>query len=311
MYCFVARPPRGVVVAKRADATSQREPLSKALRGRPFDHEEFMEILFPDVIGSGGAPKRIMKRRKGPDGTSIAAEGAEHPGQAIMDLTVDPSLYQTPTHNAAHNPAQQASQPIQIPPPSTSQPLQHPTAAGIPPRAAAASTSALTPPDETPNPASSRKRHAPDSAPQSEKRRRPSRFPPNIYNSTPPTATPNTSLTFAPTTSSAAPPPRAQPLHSAFNTPALPEDWLHTLADALRSRSTPKWPEQAVEILFRDFSEEDPDLQLKIAEKALTDENKAMVFVKSTPELRRHWVRRLREVHLRGLGLGRVGEEAS
>lgn len=83
------------------------------------------------------------------------------------------------------------------------------------------------------------------------------------------------------------------------------------LVEALKARTPPKWPEQAMEILFRDFSDEDADLQLKIAEKALTDENKAMMFVKATPDLRRHWVGRLREVHLRGLGLGRVGEEAS
>lgn len=91
------------------------------------------------------------------------------------------------------------------------------------------------------------------------------------------------------------------------------EDGLLSLADALRSRSPPKWQEQAVEILFRDFEAEDADLQLKIAEKALTDENKAMVFVKMTPALRKHWVGRLREVHQRNLGggLGRVGEEAS
>ena len=51
-----------------ADTDSQKEPLSRALRGRPFDHEDFMEILYPDVIGSGGAPKRIMKPRRRTDG---------------------------------------------------------------------------------------------------------------------------------------------------------------------------------------------------------------------------------------------------
>jgi len=39
------------------------------------------------------------------------------------------------------------------------------------------------------------------------------------------------------------------------------------------------------------------DLQLKIAEKVLTDENKAMVFCKMPGDLRNHWVRRLREMH--------------
>lgn len=59
------------------------------------------------------------------------------------------------------------------------------------------------------------------------------------------------------------------------------------------------WPEQAMDIFFRDFAGEDMDLQLKIAEKVLGDENKAMVFCKMPDALRRHWVKRLREVHNR------------
>ncbi|KAI0127145.1 Myb/SANT-like DNA-binding domain-containing protein [Xylariales sp. AK1849] len=299
----------------------EREPLSKALRGRPFDHEDYMEILFPDVIGSGGAPKRIMKKRRGPDGTPVPMDVPGNPGQAVMDLTIEPSLYtQTPTQNSAQQttPSQHIPQ-LPTPTPNSQHPLPHPTSAGIPPLTSVASTSALTPPDETPHPAHSRKRSAPDSGSASalassfsERRRgRPSRFASSLYNGTPPANTPNpSSLPFPP------PPPlptpaRSHPLHPSFNTPALVEDGLYILADALKARNPPKWPEQAMEIFFRDFSDEDADLQLKIAEKALTDENKAMVFVKSTPELRRHWVGRLREVHLRGLGLGRVGEEAS
>ena len=70
------------------------------------------------------------------------------------------------------------------------------------------------------------------------------------------------------------------------------------LADAMRSaKARTGWPEQALDIFFRDFIEEDMDLQLKIAEKALTDENKALVFCKMPIALRKHWVKRLREVH--------------
>jgi len=61
------------------------------------------------------------------------------------------------------------------------------------------------------------------------------------------------------------------------------------------------WAEQAVEIFFRDFSQEDMDFQLKVAEKALTDENKAMVFCKMPSDVRRHWIKRLREAHNRSI----------
>jgi hypothetical protein len=67
----------------------------------------------------------------------------------------------------------------------------------------------------------------------------------------------------------------------------------------LKARAPPRWPEQAMEIFFRDFADEDMDLQFKIAEKALTDDNKAMVFCKMPNALREHWVKKLREVHNR------------
>lgn len=83
---------------------------------------------------------------------------------------------------------------------------------------------------------------------------------------------------------------------------------LQLLSEALRTSGSAgaggpvrggKWQEQAMDIFFRDFVGEDMDLQLKIAEKVLTDENKAMVFCKMPDALRRHWVKRLREVHNR------------
>lgn len=80
---------------------------------------------------------------------------------------------------------------------------------------------------------------------------------------------------------------------------------LQLLSEALRngvgvgSTRGGKWQEQAMDIFFRDFVGEDMDLQLKIAEKVLTDENKAMVFCKMPDAVRRHWVKRLREVHNR------------
>ncbi|KAI1497745.1 Myb/SANT-like DNA-binding domain-containing protein [Biscogniauxia marginata] len=284
----------------------EKEPLSKALRGRPFDHEEYMEILFPDVVGSGGAPKRIMKpRRKNPDGTPVGRPSNVE--QPVIDPSLDSSIYaQTPLQNSSQ-PIQQVAQ-QHIPTPSVSQPMQTalPPPSSIPP-----ASNALTPPEEhTPN-SQVRKRPHPDSGSSyTEKRRgRPSRFSSNFYTQ---------QSIPTPSSSSAAPPPRSTSshgIHSSFSCTALVEDGILSLAEAFRSRVPPKWPEQAVEIFFREFADEDADLQLKIAEKALTDENKAMVFVKMSPALRRHWVGRLRDVHMRnlggGLGLGRAGEEAS
>ncbi|KAI0403808.1 Myb/SANT-like DNA-binding domain-containing protein [Xylaria palmicola] len=323
----------------------EKEPLSKALRGRPFDHEEYMEILFPDVIGSGGAPKRIMRpRRRNPDGSM-----PPRPSDGYT-VVVDPAL---DSSTASQNPAQQMPPPAQQPPPAptTTQAHQRPTSTAVPPHPpASASTSALTPPEETTPNTQSRKRPHTDSTPGNaipERRRgRPSRFAPSFYTqqSTPggPSASTGTASSSSATNPAAAaanpaaaPSQPAAPSSSSLLPAGLLETGLLSLAETLRAAACaapqPRWPEQAVELLFREFADEDPDLQLKIAEKALTDDNKAMVFVKMTPALRRHWVGRLRDVHMRsnnpagggggmggvgggvgaGLGLGRVGEEAS
>ncbi|KAI1266937.1 Myb/SANT-like DNA-binding domain-containing protein [Xylariaceae sp. FL1019] len=277
----------------------EKEPLSKSLRGRPFDHEEYMEILFPDVIGSGGAPKRIMKpRRRNPDGTMPPRQSTADTSTAESTTDSSPLRNQTPTHNALT-----ALQPLIQPPPTPSTILSQPSfrqsTTAIPPPPIDHTQTALTPPEEsTPlsltNP---RKRPAPDSATSysqsqtqspDKRRGRPSRFAPSFYSGSP-----------------TIPPSQFQA------TATLLETSLQALADALKPRQPKQYPELALEIFFREFVDEDADLQLKIAEKALCDENKALVFVKMTPLLRRHWVSRLREVYMRGLGVGRVGEEAS
>ncbi|GAP86980.1 hypothetical protein SAMD00023353_2401360 [Rosellinia necatrix] len=294
----------------------EKEPLSKALRGRPFDHEEYMEVLFPDVVGSGGAPKRIMKpRRRNPDGSMPPRPSDAN--TSSLDPTLDPSASSTAAYN--QTPSQNPNQ--QLPMPPAPQPLQRPTSVAVSSTASAASnTNALTPPDESTAETQSRKRPHPDSTPGTSERRRgrPSRFAPSFYNqhTTPGASSSNTGGSSSATITQPTPPVPA-PAPAPISVPTgLVENGIMSLAEALKARATPKWPEQAVEILFREFADEDLDLQLKIAEKALTDDNKAMVFVKMTPVLRRHWVSRLREVHMRnlgggGLGLGRVGEEAS
>lgn len=280
-----------------------------------------MEILFPDVVGSGGAPKRIMKpRRRNPDG-SMPPRPSDVDTSSLLDPSLDSSssivVYNPPP---SQTPTQRIQPPTQqqLPTSSTTQPTQRPAPAPAPTTtittrtSAVSTTSALTPPDETIPNAQSRKRPHPDSAPGTVERRRgrPSRFAPSFYNQHSASGAASTS---AGASSSSAIPTRAAspPAVSA----GVVESGILSLAEALKARATPRWPEQAVEILFREFADEDLDLQLKIAEKALTDDNKAMVFVKMTPVLRRHWVSRLREVHMRnlggGLGLGRVGEEAS
>lgn len=60
-----------------------------------------------------------------------------------------------------------------------------------------------------------------------------------------------------------------------------------------------QWREQALDMFFRDFADEDLDLQVKISESVLSNEGKAMVFCKMPVQVRQHWVRRLREMHIR------------
>ncbi|GJC94675.1 hypothetical protein ColKHC_03501 [Colletotrichum higginsianum] len=190
-------------------------------------HIEFMEILYPDVIGSGGAPKRIMKpKRKGPD-VIQGSEDPDMPGTAVLDL-------QTPTSDSAGG--------------------------------GKAPTAPMGPPTQP-----------------AEKRRRVSGY------TNPAHASGSNALSSHGNDASSA--------SMASAGKQLMEDGLIRIADALRGRSPPRWPEQAIDIFFRDFSDEDMDLQLKIAEKALADDNKAMIFCKMSPALRKHWVKRLRELH--------------
>ncbi|KAF6823730.1 hypothetical protein CPLU01_11270 [Colletotrichum plurivorum] len=297
----------------------EKEPLSRALRGRPFEHEQYMEILYPDVVGSGGAPKRIMKpKRKGPD-VIQGSEDPDMPGTAVLDLQVVEPPYRPPSQSGVVSQQQTTQQqargsvsqtvvaPIQTMIPQQQQQQQQqqpqqqtqqrPTSTAIPPRTHIAGTSALTPPEET---ATGRKRfpqHAP--APEgakaptaqmghatqpAEKRRRISGYA-------------NAGQASGSSASSSANNADATTASMVSAGKQLMEDGLLKIADALRGRSPPRWPEQAIDIFFRDFADEDMDLQLKIAEKALADDNKAMIFCKMPQPLRKHWVKRLRELH--------------
>lgn len=283
---FLYNPATRIVTASEEAwrAHIEKEPLSRSLRGRPFEHEEFMEILFPDVIGSGGAPKRITKpRRKGPDALP-GSEDNDTPGTAILDLlAADTSVaYQPALSQPVHQTRATASQGSGTVAPAATivSSTQRPTSTAIPPRTSITSTSALTPPEE--NAPHNRKRFLPSdgTAAPADKRRRTGTN--NYIDLTHSSQLANSNNALAGTNRS------------------LVEDGIFALADALKSRApTPRWPEQAMEIFFRDFADEDMDLQVKIAEKALTDANKAMMFCTMPVTLRKHWVKRLREVHNR------------
>ncbi|CCC12679.1 unnamed protein product [Sordaria macrospora k-hell] len=264
--------------------------------------------LVPDVIGSGGAPKRLTKQRprKPNDNLNPSGPGSGHgPGHAdqdapnttIMNLLADTS-YANP-HSQGHMPppppVHPASAPLPspipaavlapIPTPPTLPSSQPPPPHSRPNHTAHQprnnpSASALTPPEE--NPAQNRRRpHMPDSSGSSgstnaEKRRR----------------TASNSVDHA----SQAP--------GIARAAASGVDRLPTAEEAAEARffkHRPSYAEQAVEIFFRDFPQEDMDFALKVAEKALTDENKAMVFCKMPPPLRIHWIKRLREAHNRSI----------
>lgn len=280
-----------------------------------------MEILYPDVIGSGGAPKRIMKpKRKGPD--VIQSDDADMPGTGVLDLHVD-SSFRPPSQTGLANQQQQQQQqrqsfasPVNVQQRQMSMQQQRPTSTAIPPRTHIAGTSALTPPEETAThnrrrfpgthgaqqaatagevskaPTASMGPPATHAAAHPEKRRRVSNYSMNNAASA---ASPANTTTAAPS-SSAAPSDAATAAIVSAGKQAI-EDSVLRIADALKARTPPRWPEQAMDIFFRDFADEDMDLQIKIAEKALADENKAMVFCKMPAVLRKHWVKRLREVH--------------
>lgn len=74
---------------------------------------------------------------------------------------------------------------------------------------------------------------------------------------------------------------------------------MEEIVEAVRSRNTLRWQEEALDIFFRDFADEDLDLQVKISEGVLINECKAMVFCKMPSRVRQHWVKRFKETPLR------------
>ncbi|KAK0390139.1 hypothetical protein NLU13_3712 [Sarocladium strictum] len=279
----------------------EREPLSRALRGRPFEHEDYMETLYPDVIGSGGAPKRVMKPRRRTDGTLV--DDPEMPGTGVLNLQQNGGVVQPGMLDAFP----QSRPPLQQTPSGSSNgSLASQRSASVNNFTMAVPTmgnqAALTPPDEV-NGSTGRKRsfqtaqttmdstigpggqmHAPTIA---EKRRRTSSHG-GPSHSLPPSRTVGTPLATMTTPSelNAVPGRLDAEGHSTL------EDLVSVLRTETRQT---QWREQALDIFFRDFANEDLDLQVKISEGVLSDEGKALVFCKMPLQVRQHWVRRLWE----------------
>ncbi|KAL6907190.1 Myb/SANT-like DNA-binding domain-containing protein [Trichoderma evansii] len=288
----------------------EREPLSRALRGRPFDHEEFMEVLYPDVVGSGGAPKRIMKPRRKTDGQPC--DDSEMPGTGVLNLQADstPLIVQDTTDGQGQAPSPQKGSQNQasVAIPSASGAQQRPTTApSVPRNLTAGQATVLTPPEDSQP--QSRKRPSPMASLQSvdfsqqasgptlsqsalpnspEKRRRLSHREESSASTSVPAPLLGSSLPATGTKST--PETRSRPETQAAHLQTIIEA-LDYFSKASRSRM---WREEAVDLLFKDFADEDADLKINISENVLSDEHKAMVFCKMPLHLRQHWVKKLR-----------------
>jgi len=291
----------------------EKEPLSRSLKGRPFEHEEYYEHLFQDVIGSGGAPKRLTKPRRKENDISGGLGNQDAPGTTIMDMMEASygNTQQTHIPPPALPPAT-ANPSSLIAPPLPMQQHQRPASTIMPPRPSI-SSSALTPPEDPS--LHTRKRFQPpdnnalvnsSNTNHQDKRRRTVAVPGHL-NLQQSVSSNNTAATVSASniTNTAVGVTPQQPTPVAVPPTFHPDSQTNTFvgqaalfAEALRAiKPRNGHSEQALEIFFREFSEEDMDLQLKIAEKVLTDDNKALVFCKMPEQLRNHWVRRIREMN--------------
>ncbi|QLI65272.1 uncharacterized protein G6M90_00g010400 [Metarhizium brunneum] len=269
----------------------EREPLSRALRGRPFDHEEYMEILYPDVIGSGGAPKRIMKPRRRTDGQP--GDESDMPGTGVLNLQPESASGQNTLESPG--PARSSLSQTPIGSATASGTQLKPSSTTIPPRTTPTQPSALTPPDEsanhakkrvmpapqtegafgaTPPPSAAKSGNAMADAPSPEKKRRTS-----IHGDPVPVVTSTSSNCLHHASSSDSPTAVQLPPPVTLATPQT------TAADSQPNGlstclSSSRWCELALEQFFKDFAGEDMDLQIRVAETVLVDESRALVYCK-------------------------------
>lgn len=265
--------------------------MSRALRGRPFDHEDYMETLYPDVIGSGGAPKRIMKpkRRDGQPGDDSELAGAN---TSILSIDQAVTGQQSGLESPVTQPALHAS---------SSQPgTTTPPAALI---STPAQGSALTPPEDTAVTNKKRSLASADLETSLSASDTPSRPDASQVGS------PEKRIRFSasedaavhPSTAASAnlPTPHATRYRDSLDTTTdtghmrgVQEDLVPCAAGA--GAGSGLWREKAVDLFYRDFSAEELDLQVKIPQELLSNEHTAMVFCKMPCQVREHWVRSLR-----------------
>ncbi|KAM3519763.1 hypothetical protein NHJ13051_007295 [Beauveria bassiana] len=288
---FVYNPKARTVTATEEAwrAHIEREPLSRALRGRPFDHEDYMETLYPDVIGSGGAPKRIMKpkRRDGQPG-----DESELAGSNMSVLSTETAVTGQQTH--LESPSNQHA-----PNASSDQPgTTTPSAAHTP---AASLASALTPPEDTAM--LSKKRSLPSAELEGPlpALNTPSRLETNQAGSPQKRARFSAFERAAPLAASAS-------ASATLPTPQTIRDRDPGLLDTINGSlpgvqhvscigagtASGLWREKAVDLFYKDFSAEELDLQVRIPQKLLSNDHTAMVFCKMPCRVREHWVRSLR-----------------
>ncbi|EXV04494.1 Myb/SANT-like DNA-binding domain protein [Metarhizium robertsii] len=284
----------------------EREPLSRALRGRPFDHEEYMEILYPDVIGSGGAPKRIMKPRRRTDGQP--GDESDMPGTGVLNLQPESASGQNTLESPG--PARSSLSQTPIGSATASGTQLKPSSTTIPPRTTPTQPSALTPPDEsanhakkrvmpapqtegafgaTPPPSAAKSGNATADAPSPEKKRRTS-----IHGDAVPVVTSTSSNCLHHESSSDSPTAVQLPPPVTLATPQT------TAADSQPNGlptclSSSRWCELALEQFFKDFAGEDMDLQIRVAETVLVNESRALVYCKMPWCVKQHWIKKLDE----------------
>lgn len=286
-----------------------------------------MEILYPDVIGSGGAPKRIMKPRRRTDG--LPADESEMPDTGVSPL--QPESSNVSTSHDSPGPAARSSSSLTptasgtavggLPPPN------RPTSTIAAPRTAPPQQSALTPPDEPTHQAKKRALSVSQgdeaagttspphmvhsgtallSTGSPEKKKRTSSVVVDSAAPVPvpvPVPAPALALALAPASSSsllcdAAVSPST---HGAPAVIAMTQSPSETPVDvgggsaseAVGPSPVTRWCELALEQFFRDFAAESMDLQIKIAEHVLIHESKALIYCKMPWRVKQYWVKKL------------------